>query len=221
MPVLNVKVLHEQIYDILKDRIITGYEGYEPGSKCNISKIAEELQVSVTPVKEALKKLENDGLINMKPRSGTYIKKLNKENFSQIIAVRKGLEKMAFDVLEKEVIKKKEIKKNINDLFNILDDWEKQIGKKDLQNASKNHINFHKRLIKLSENKILVRLYSDLIDKSSLYIAYHSNEHIMKKREVELHRNILDSFISLDEKKFKELINYHFTKAKEVIVPKL
>jgi len=75
---LNKRVLHSQIYDIIKERIIKGYEGYEPGSRCSITEIAEELDVSVTPVKEAFKKLENDSLVEMHPRSGTYIKKINK-----------------------------------------------------------------------------------------------------------------------------------------------
>jgi len=213
---LNKRVLHSQIYDIIKERIIKGYEGYEPGSRCSITEIAEELDVSVTPVKEAFKKLENDSLVEMHPRSGTYIKKINKEDFKQVIVVRKGLEKMIIDLINPH-----KIEPSLEIINKLLNEWEKNSIRKNIPKVSEKHINFHKELIKLTENQVLINLYQELINRSSLYIAYHSNEYILEEEEINLHKEILISLKKFDKNKFEELIDLHFKRAEDFIMPKL
>ncbi|TDS25882.1 GntR family transcriptional regulator [Halanaerobium congolense] len=215
MKVIN-KSLHEQIYDLLKDKIITGEDGFLPGDRCNISEVAEEFNVSATPVKEAFKKLESDGLVDMKPRSGTYISKLNKDKFKKIVVVRKGLEKMIIDILnEKDSID------NQNELLELLDKWEKYVYEKNLSKASKTHLEFHRALIGISNNEVLIDLYDHLLNRSSLYMAYHSNEYIIDLDELNLHRNILEKLMNLEKDQYIELVNLHFDNAQERILSKI
>ncbi|MFG6082968.1 GntR family transcriptional regulator [Paracoccus litorisediminis] len=68
---LAVAGLREHVHRALRQVILQG--GFEPGARLNERAIAEQLGVSTTPVKEALRLLEADGLVRTKPRSGVIV----------------------------------------------------------------------------------------------------------------------------------------------------
>ena len=70
-----VKPLRELIYDELKNRILTGK--LEPGIRLMENTLADELGVSRTPVREAIRKLEKEHLVTIAPRRGAYVAERN------------------------------------------------------------------------------------------------------------------------------------------------
>jgi DNA-binding GntR family transcriptional regulator len=69
---LAVASLREHVHRALRQAILSGK--FESGSRMNERRLAEQLGVSTTPVKEALRQLEADGLVETKPRSGVIVK---------------------------------------------------------------------------------------------------------------------------------------------------
>jgi DNA-binding GntR family transcriptional regulator len=69
---LAVASLREHVHRALRQAILSGK--FEPGARMNERKLAEQLGVSTTPVKEAMRQLEADGLVETKPRSGVIVK---------------------------------------------------------------------------------------------------------------------------------------------------
>ena len=87
--------LAEEIVQILRSRIINGE--YSIGEKLVENKIAEELKVSRTPVREAFKQLTKEHLIEYVPNKGCFAKGFDKNDLHDIYAVRNAVERLAVE----------------------------------------------------------------------------------------------------------------------------
>ena len=85
--------LREQVADILRDMILRGE--LRPGEQISERAIGQRLQVSTTPVKEALRTLQAEGLICTKPRSGSYVANISIDDMVKIAFMRSALEGVA------------------------------------------------------------------------------------------------------------------------------
>ena len=92
---INVSSLTDELVDILRDRILKGE--YKIGEKIKENQIATEFKVSRTPIREAFKQLENEGLIDYIPNRGCFAKGFTRQDIEDIYAVRKALELMAVE----------------------------------------------------------------------------------------------------------------------------
>ena len=98
--------LTDEIADVVRERILKGE--YEIGEKIKENQIATELRVSRTPIREAFKILENEGLIDYVPNRGCFAKGFTKQDVEDIYAVREALEALAVNwavdrITEKEI----------------------------------------------------------------------------------------------------------------------
>jgi DNA-binding GntR family transcriptional regulator len=82
--------LRGQTYKILKNMIIT--REILPGKKISEETLAQQIGVSRTPIREALFRLENEGIVKIIPRRGAFVVKPSKENIIEILQVREVLE---------------------------------------------------------------------------------------------------------------------------------
>ena len=82
--------LRDQTYDIIKNMIIV--REIEPGKKINEEQLAKEIRVSRTPIREALCRLENEGIVKIIPRRVAFVADLNEINVSEILLIREVLE---------------------------------------------------------------------------------------------------------------------------------
>ena len=81
------------VYEELKMRILKGE--IAPGQRLMEVETSEELGVSRTPVREAIKKLEKEGLVVVEPRRGTYAAQISDNDLIEILEVRESLEALA------------------------------------------------------------------------------------------------------------------------------
>ncbi|MBP7242130.1 GntR family transcriptional regulator [Amaricoccus sp.] len=86
----RTRPLREQVYAVLRERILTG--GFEPGAAVDEKAIATRLQVSRTPVHEAVKKLADEGLLQVRAQSGTTVAPLDRRQIEQAHVIRRALE---------------------------------------------------------------------------------------------------------------------------------
>lgn len=91
----NTFSLTDEIVDIIRERILKGE--YRIGEKIKENQIATEMKVSRTPIREAFKRLENEGLIDYIPNRGCFAKGFTKQDIEDIYAVRKALELLAVE----------------------------------------------------------------------------------------------------------------------------
>jgi DNA-binding GntR family transcriptional regulator len=92
---LDTSTLTDQAYRIVRDQILSGE--LEPGSRLDIAWICDELGVSQTPVKAALKRLRSEGLVEIRPRHGTFVRRLGAQDIRELFDIRMMIELWAVD----------------------------------------------------------------------------------------------------------------------------
>ena len=87
------KTIRELVYEEIKNHILSGY--YRPGQRLIETNLAEELNVSRTPIRDALNRLEAEGLITSSPTRGLTVTKLSKDDIKDLYQARAVLEGLA------------------------------------------------------------------------------------------------------------------------------
>jgi DNA-binding GntR family transcriptional regulator len=92
----NYKPLREVVFDTIREAIIDGR--LKPGLHLMETQLAEDLGVSRTPVREAIRKLELEGFVVMIPRKGAYVAGISSKEISSVFEVRRALEELAAEL---------------------------------------------------------------------------------------------------------------------------
>ena len=86
----NHRPLREMVYEELKMQILTGT--IIPGTRMMEVELAEEMGVSRTPIREAIRKLEKEGLVTIEPRRGAYASQISTDDMVEILEVRQNMD---------------------------------------------------------------------------------------------------------------------------------
>ncbi|MGD2156290.1 MAG: GntR family transcriptional regulator [Anaerolineales bacterium] len=87
---MNEKISKHRIHKELRRAIIMGH--YRPGERVNVDSLAESYNTSVTPVRDALQMLSQEGLVTIKPRSGYYVTRITLKEINDLFDLRMILE---------------------------------------------------------------------------------------------------------------------------------
>lgn len=177
-------VIIEQIYNDIRQRILKNE--YIPGSKLSENSLSFEYECSRTPVREALKRLEQDGFVTVLPRSGSYVKELTLKDYQEIAEVRTYLESLAFRLLcEQEA--------DTAHLSAILDEMDgcDMEQPDDVMRFSDLHYQFHVGLIRASGSEALLTTYSRLNLNTNSLLFYQRLSNQGKIQTQDEHRKIL------------------------------
>lgn len=205
----NKSQLQYKIFNSVQNKIFSGE--LKPGEKLSENSLAEEFQCSRMPVREAVKKLEQAGLVVIQPKSGTYVKVYTEQEAKEIIEIRAYLEALAFSlIIEKD--------KDITPMKENLAAMEKIMTTEpfDLVKFGKYHFQFHSNLVKLSDNQFLITYY-DKLHLHSVYKIFYSP---MTKEDVILthteHEKIVKLLTDKDETG-RDFIIHHLMKRRETL----
>lgn len=92
----NYKPLRELVFESLREAIIIGK--LSPGERMMEIQLAEEMGVSRTPIREAIRKLELEGLVVMIPRKGAYVAGVSLKDIADVFEIRRALEGLAAEL---------------------------------------------------------------------------------------------------------------------------
>jgi len=153
MSALQYEDLHQQVYRILKQMILTGE--LAPGTKLRQEKFAEKLGVSRTPLMKAFSKLEKEMLLDMIPRRGAYVHKCSKQELLDYIDIRMRLEPLG--------ARNAAVNHSPEGLeaFRLsLNKYEEAVSKGDQSLIKEADYWFHMNIVDLSSNKVLSQIIS-------------------------------------------------------------
>ena len=182
--------LSEKVYRILRDEIAEGR--YQTGECLIETKIAEELGVSRTPVREALKQLELEDLVSSHPNRGVVVKAFSSEDLQDVSTIRHLLEgQAAFWAAERVT------EQQLGELKEVVELMEFYTGKNDVAHLVQLDTRFHELIYEASGSRtirhILASLHHNIrkARQSSLTIpdraACSLNEHIQIFHAIERH----------------------------------
>ena len=195
----------DDIYQTIRSKILT--DEFHPGQKLSEIQLAREYECSRTPIREILKRLENDGLIIIKPKSGTYVKNETQKDFIDLMQVRASMEQLAFNLAienlrDRDFQRMEKIKKQMDDLVDN--------DPIDMMKFAQVHYQFHLQLIHMSGNDLLIQLFTRLNLRSS-HMFYQMMNHSLGVDTQEEHQKILD-YLKNKDPEGAAFINGHLSR---------
>ena len=174
--------LTNEIADIVRERILKGE--YQIGEKIKESSIASELSVSRTPIREAFKLLEEEGLLDYLPNRGCYAKGFTRRDVSDIYTVREALEELAVTWACERITDKE-----IEMLGEQCELMEFYTNKRDVNKILAMNSSFHDIIYNSSRSRFLaqvLRSYKGYLDKSRKSVYYDETflEDIQREHQV-------------------------------------
>ncbi|HEY2022675.1 FCD domain-containing protein [Paraburkholderia sp.] len=142
-------------------RIRTGE--FEAGAKLNEMDLAEHLQISRSPVREAFRALEEAGLVVLEKNRGVYIREISDAETAELYEVRAGLDEMAGRRLASKITDAQ-----LQELHAMLDQLEASSIHGELNNYFTLNIAFHDRLVELSGNATMLQFYRQVVNRMHL-----------------------------------------------------
>lgn len=200
--------LTDEIADIIRDRILKGE--YSIGEKIKENQIATELKVSRTPIREAFKQLENEGLIDYIPNRGCFAKGFTKQDIEDIYAVRKALE-----VLSVEWAVSRITQEEIDYLQDQSDLMEFYMTRKDGKKILEINTDFHDIIYNATRSRFMaqvLRSYKEYIEQTRKVLFSEPNSFEAVFNE---HRAILQAIKARDVEKAKEAMARHLDGSKK------
>ncbi|MDO4305462.1 MAG: GntR family transcriptional regulator [Eubacteriales bacterium] len=206
--IIEVAPLREQIADIVRQMIING--DLESEQKISERQIGTMLNVSTTPVKEAFRTLQAEGLIYSIPRKGSFVSAHSKDNLMQYSLVRSALDGVAAN-LAAQFADEGDIAYMQNEL-SIARQLIQEHG--DSAEISKHNYNYHVRLREATKNNFLVNLTTMVasMDNSIRQVVNKTDFDELMMRQEE-HENILQMIIEKKSEEAEQLMIVHIRKA--------
>ena len=192
----------QRVYLNIKDKIMSTQ--FHPGENLHEDSLRTEFKVSRTPVRMALCRLEQEGLVSHKSRLGYFVRNIRLSDIQSLFQVREYLE-----VPSVQLACKNATEEELRNFKSFVNEYDKVLSKKDIEVSISMGVDFHYRIAIMSKNEILCDFVKKLNEKISIVarIIYQSENH-MEKSQTE-HNEIMDAIVERDEEKAKELAKEH------------
>ncbi|MBR4020492.1 MAG: GntR family transcriptional regulator [Firmicutes bacterium] len=199
---VNSVSLTDELVDIIRDRILKGE--YKIGEKIKENQIATEFKVSRTPIREAFKQLENEGLIDYIPNRGCFAKGFTRQDIEDIYAVRRALEIMAVEWAVSRISDSQ-----IEQLKEQSELMEFYTAKKDSDKVLELNSAYHEIIYDAAGSRFMaqiLRSYKEYIEQTRKVILYDQAylEEILQE-----HKEILAAILAKDANAAKEAMSVH------------
>jgi DNA-binding GntR family transcriptional regulator len=153
--VSSYKPLREVVFETLRNAIING--DLTPGQRLMEVQLAEEMGVSRTPIREAIRKLELENLVVMIPRKGAYVATMSKEDVKEILDIRAVLEALAAELAAKNADYK-----DINELKHCVELFTEAVNNNDVDKIIEYDVHLHDTIYHAAQNKKLINIINSL-----------------------------------------------------------
>ena len=151
------RTLRSEVVDMIRNAIITGK--LKPGEHLKEAAIADQMSVSRSPVREALRQLEQEGLITSIPNQGSFVKVFDEKDVEEIFILRAALEDLACEIVLKEG------KLQLADFRSLevyIEQQREAIEARDFDRLTELDMDFHEFICQKSEFERLLKMWQSL-----------------------------------------------------------
>lgn len=203
--------LRDVVFNTLRQAILTGE--LKPGERLMEIHLAERLGVSRTPIREAIRKLELEGLVTMIPRRGAEVAQITEKSMNDVLEVRRAVDALCVE-LACERITQEELDK----LKTACDLFEKAVGTGDVKQIAQADVNLHDIIVQATGNQRLVQLVNTLSEQMYRYRFEYIKDFSQHERLVEEHRIIYESLVNKDQETACNAAKEHIDNQKKAII---
>ena len=207
----TTKSLEEKVYLLLEDAIISGE--YKRGDALTEMSLCKKLEVSRTPVRSALHRLSEEGLIEVVPNRGAMVVGVSDDDLVDTYKIRKRLEGLACAMATERMTE--DDKRRLEDTVELSEFY---LNKNDTDKLRELDTDFHIIIYKASGNRMLCKILSELHRNIRSYRKLSLSVPGRLERSVKEHRMILEAIKSSDAQKADELTSRHIENAMDNMI---
>ncbi len=202
--------LRDVVFNNLRQAILKGE--LKPGERLMEISLSNRLGVSRTPVREAMRMLEQEGLVIMIPRKGAQVAEITEQDLDDVLEVRLGLEQLAVG-FACERITDGELEK----LGRAAEKFEKTAQKKDLSAVAEADVAFHEVIYQATHNRRLVQMISNLREQMYRYRIEYLKDVEGRKTLAKEHQGIWEAMERGEKEDAIEKMTQHILRQQEGI----
>ena len=203
--------LRDVVFNTLRQAILKGE--LKPGERLMEIQLAKRLGVSRTPIREAIRKLELEGLVVMIPRKGAEVAKITEKDLRDVLEVRCTLEELAVSLaannIKKEDVAVLEAKNN---------EFIEAISKENVVEMAEADVNFHDAIYALTDNARLIQILNNLREQMYRYRFEYIKDSDKRKTLVEEHRIIIEALANKDTEAVKKAVRQHIENQEKNVI---
>ncbi len=196
--VINKKSLTDQVYTMLKEQILN--REVELGEQLNTREIAEEHGISLMPVRDALRRLANEDLVENRPRVGFFVKNFSETEVNDILEVRKMHELYCLENYFAEIDKEK--------IAELKDKFEN--GNQEYFSSYDTQL--HKEIIFASHNDYLIDSYLKMVNHYTMLFSYLNYKRSETSRRE--HIEMIDCILEGEKEKASRILFRHLDRVR-------
>jgi DNA-binding GntR family transcriptional regulator len=184
----------------------------KPGDRLVEMQLADEMQISRFPIREALRYLEKEGLVETKPFKGTYVAQLTERDMEELYSLRSAIEEFAIRILIKHIDAEKIAK------FESISQSMQQASKnEDLDKLISEDFRFHQTICELSNHRKLLEVWLTLENQLRVFLTIEKQLFGDSAQFIKSHNPILKAIRERKIRPAQKAIRDHLNWAMQVI----
>ncbi|MEE1516814.1 MAG: GntR family transcriptional regulator [Lachnospiraceae bacterium] len=184
--------LRDVVFNTLRNAILTGE--LSPGERLMEIKLADKLGVSRTPIREAIRKLELEGLVVNTPRKGAEVANISAEDLRDVLEVRRSLEVLAISLACEKMTDE-----TLALLYENIDAFKHSIDAEATSDIASVDVTFHDIIYKATGNNRLIQILNNISEQMYRYRFEYIKNKESWNRLVEEHMNIYEAIKNRDK----------------------
>ena len=206
--------LRDVVFNTLRKAILTGE--LKPGERLLEIHLANQLGVSRTPVREAIRKLELEGLVIMMPRRGAEVAQITEKSLRDVLEVRRALDALCAELACDRITEEEKQK-----LKAACDEFEKATATSDATIIAAADVALHDIIVAATRNRRLIQLINNLSEQMYRYRFEYIKDENQHNNLVEEHRMIYESIIRQDKEGAARATKLHIDNQEKSIIRQL
>lgn len=203
--------LRDVVFNTLRKAILTGE--LKPGERLLEIHLANQLGVSRTPIREAIRKLELEGLVIMMPRRGAEVAQITEKGLRDVLEVRRALDALCAELACDRITEEEKQK-----LKDACDRFEKATVTGDATVIATADVALHDIIVEATRNQRLIQLINNLSEQMYRYRFEYIKDENQHNHLVEEHRMIYESIVHCDKEGAAKAAKLHIDNQEKSII---
>ncbi len=193
--------ISEELMDYIKQQILDGE--IHPGDRIVETKLAKELGISQTPVREALRQLQGEGIITIIPNKGPIVTPLDRRAVFETYSIRSMLEGLAIRLVTQNATKEE-----VEDLEQFYMQMKNKLHNHEVQYLLQDSFYIHEKIVMLSRHSRLISMYQSLSFQIALANRMIGTK-FTKQKEVDMHWELIEAIKKGDPDEAEQMMRRH------------
>ncbi|SHK21014.1 GntR family transcriptional regulator [Hespellia stercorisuis] len=203
--------LRDVVFNTLRQAILRGE--LKPGERLMEIQLANKLGVSRTPIREAMRKLELEGLVLMIPRKGAEVAEITEKSMRDVLEVRRALEELSVEIACDRITKPE-----IEQLKQAARDFKTILGSADVTKIAEADVVFHDIIYNATDNQRLIQLLNNLREQMYRYRVEYLKKKEFYPQLLQEHQEIIQAIANHKKEQASACICQHIDNQTEAVI---